>query len=191
MAAVAVSIGASPVAALATPAPEPPRPGAAGSHLAAIEYLERAEEREFEALRARYDEYLALNPYDVVTQIERCRFFAAASCGDGSPSPPPARGPAIPGTSIHDPADDERRFLAQVDRSRGFRDCFLPIVDPEFVGADGAHGLADGELVVGVDLAPEGAAAQFAYPTQYLDFHEIVEHSVPRDAGALHLLACW
>jgi hypothetical protein len=87
----------------------------------------------------------------------------------------------------------ERRFLAEIDRTLGFRDCFLPIRDPEFVAADGAHALADAEVVVGVDLAAAGVAgaAGFAYPTQFLNHHEIVEHTVPTADGGLHLLACW
>ena len=117
-----------------------------------------------------------------------------ASCGeDGRDASGPPE-PATPAPPRDAAQEREQRFLAEIDRSRGVRDCFLPLRDPEFVGADGPHGLTDAELVIGVDLASEGAPAQFAYPTQYLDFHEIVEHEVrkvPAERGALHLLACW
>lgn len=120
-------------------------------------------------------------------------FVAAVTlvaCGDAAPPPVPAP-TEPPAANAPDDAEAERRFLAEIDRSRGVRDCFLPIRDPAFVGADGPHGLADGEFVVGTDLTVAGAAVQFAYPVQYLNFHEIVEHTVESGTGPLHLLACW
>ena len=123
---------------------------------------------------------------------------ALAGCGEDGRDAPRPPDPAIPAAPGHAAQEEERRFLAEIDRSRGVRDCFLPLRDPAFVAVDGPHGLTDAEMVIGVDLAAEGAAAQFAYPTQYLDFHEIVEHEVPTELtsgvgerGTLHLLACW
>lgn len=100
----------------------------------------------------------------------------AAGCGDAP------GGPHVP---AFDAADlvPESRFLAEIDRTKGTRDCFDVLRDPAFVAADGAHGIADDELVLGLDLG----TAQFAYPVRYLNAHEIVEHS----AEGLDLLACW
>ena len=96
----------------------------------------------------------------------------AAACGDAVPPAPSA--PALP---------DERAFLAQLDKTRGSKDCFDVLVDPPFVAAAAAPRMRDDELVVGLDLGSD----QVCYPVQYLDHHEIVEH---RLAG-LELLACW
>jgi hypothetical protein len=97
------------------------------------------------------------------------------------------------------PLPDEARILAEIDRSRGVKDCFLPLVDPDFLPADGPHGVADDEYVLGLDLAAPGMpplrrdaggaspATAVCYPTLLLNEHEIVEH---RMAG-LGLLACW
>ena len=99
------------------------------------------------------------------------------ACG-GPEGPQPRERPPRPGD-----LPDEQAFLAQIDRSRGTRDCFEVIRDPIFVGVDGAHGITDDEIVLGVDVG----SARFAYPIQLLNFHEIVEHSVE----GLDLLACW
>jgi len=121
---------------------------------------------------------------------------ALSACGDPAVAPATRDGgpPAADAAADADADASERRFLSEIDRSRGFRDCFLPIRDPEFVAVDGAHGLDDGEVVVGLDLGAArvaGAPVAFAYPIQYLNFHEIVEHRVATADGDLHLLACW
>ncbi len=99
-----------------------------------------------------------------------------AACGASGPAP--VQRPPQPGD-----LPDETEFLAQVDRSRGTRDCFAVIRDPVFVRATGRHGIADDEIVMGVDLG----TTQVAYPIQLLNFHEIVEHTTQ----GLDLLACW
>ena len=104
-------------------------------------------------------------------------FLAVAACG-GSDGPQPQHRPPAAGE-----LPDEAAFLAEIDRTRGTRDCFTVIRDPVFVSADAAHGIADDEIVMGLDLG----ASQFAYPIQLLNFHEIVEHT----AEGLDLLACW
>lgn len=87
--------------------------------------------------------------------------------------------PAVP----EPPLPDEAQFLAQVNKTRGEKDCFRVLRDPEFVPAAEAPGMTADEMVVGLDLG----SAQVCYPIQYLNWHEIVEH---RMAG-LELLACW
>lgn len=103
--------------------------------------------------------------------------LAAAACGGSGRTQPVLRRPG--------PGDlpDEASFLAGIDRTRGVRDGFEVIRDPHFVAPDGPHGIAPDEIVLGVDVG----SAQFAYPVQLLNFHEIVEHSV----DGLDLLACW
>lgn len=77
----------------------------------------------------------------------------------------------------------ESDFLRDVDRTMGKRDCFNPVRDGRFVPAAEAPRMRDDERVLGVDLGD----AQFAYPIQYLNLVEIVEHT----AGDRQLLACW
>jgi hypothetical protein len=99
----------------------------------------------------------------------------------------PGCGPSVvtPVTPDLDPGNlpSERDFLLEVDRTLGFRDCFTVLRDVTLVAADGAHRLRDDELVLGLDLGP----SQVAYPTLFLNRHEIVEHTLE----GLHLLACW
>jgi predicted small lipoprotein YifL len=118
---------------------------------------------------------LAVPPRSVAALL--LTLLALGACGDaGAPGPvhrPPADG-ELP---------EEAAFLAEIDRTRGERDCFTVIEDPVLVGADGAHGIAFDEIVMGVDLG----TTQVAYPIQLLNFHEIVEHTV----DGLDLLACW
>ncbi len=96
-------------------------------------------------------------------------------------------GPALPTPESRPPGPgdlpSEEQFLADAVRTRGHRDIFLPIVDPEFVGADADHGVAPGETVVAVDLG----TTQVCYPTNLLDAHEIVEHTI----AGVDLLATW
>lgn len=101
---------------------------------------------------------------------------ALASGCDGArdTAPPAVRTDTLP---------PEADFLRQVDRTRGVKDCFTVLRDPEFVEAGSAPHMADGETVVALDLGE----VQVCYPVQYLNHHEIVEH---RLAG-LELLACW
>jgi hypothetical protein len=84
-----------------------------------------------------------------------------------------------------DPASlpSEARFLAEVDKTRGFRDCFQTLRDPPFVPAASARRMRDEERVLGLDLGD----VQFAYPLDYLNHHEIVEH----ESKGRTLLACW
>jgi hypothetical protein len=103
------------------------------------------------------------------------------------PAPPVATAtPAATGSApsaARSELPDEAVFLAQVDRTRGTKDCFLPLRDPPFVPAAAATGMRDDELVLALDVGTDAVC----YPTDYLNFHEIVEH---RMAG-LELLACW
>jgi uncharacterized protein DUF3179 len=77
----------------------------------------------------------------------------------------------------------EQRVLDEIDRTRGVRDCFLPIRDGTFVAAPDAPRMRDDELVLGLELGDSSVA----YPVLYLQFHEIVEHSLDGQA----LLVCW
>ena len=81
-----------------------------------------------------------------------------------------------------DDLPDEAAFLAEMDKSRGHRDVFSVIQDPGFVPAS-ASGLQPGEIVLGLDLGD----AQFAYPVNLLNHHEIVEHT----SNGRDLLVCW
>lgn len=98
--------------------------------------------------------------------------------GCGAPPPQP-QVPTFDATA----EVSEQRFLEEVDRTRGFRDCFSVLRDPVFVAADGDHRLTSTEQVIGLDLGD----VQFAYPARYLNHHEIVEHT----AAGLDLLVCW
>ena len=99
------------------------------------------------------------------------------ACGGPETTVPVARPPA-PGEM-----PDEATFLAELDRSRGHRDSFDVIRDPEFVSADAPHGLVSDEMVLGLDLG----TAQVAYPINLLNFHENVEHTL----AGIDLLVCW
>ena len=77
----------------------------------------------------------------------------------------------------------DAQFLAGIDRTMGTRDCFTPVRDGRFVRAADARRMRPDERVLGVDL---GSAA-VAYPIQYLNLVEIVEHT---EAGQ-ELLVCW
>lgn len=108
----------------------------------------------------------------------------APACGDAAPATPPVAPAQRPAPDAGLPS--ERAFLAQIDRTKGTKDCFSVIKDPEFLPADGsrgAHGVTDGELVIGLDLG----RTQVCFPTLYLDLHEIVEFRLE----GLELLACW
>jgi len=101
-----------------------------------------------------------------------------AACSPSSPGAIDAETlPAAP-----DDLPDEQAFLAEMDRSRGHRDVFSVIRDPEFVPASAA-GFQPGEIVLGLDLGD----AQFAYPVNLLNHHEIVEHT----SRGRDLLVCW
>ena len=102
---------------------------------------------------------------------------ALAACGGGDDHGPVAL--PIDAAALPPEAD----FLRQVDRTMGVRDCFVTVRDGRFVPAGEAPRMKDDERVLGVDLGD----AQFAYPIQYLNLVEIVEHS----AGGRELLACW
>jgi len=78
---------------------------------------------------------------------------------------------------------DEQTFLDELDRTRGHRDSFELIRDPDFVGAGARHGVAPGEMVLGLDLG----VAQVAYPINLLNHHENVEHTL----AGIDLLVCW
>jgi hypothetical protein len=65
----------------------------------------------------------------------------------------------------------------------GYRDCFTPVRDPVLVPAAAARRMRDDERVLGLDLD----GAQIAYPIQFLNLVEIVEHVV---AGR-EILVCW
>ena len=99
-----------------------------------------------------------------------------AACGPGVPEPVylPTEG---------DPLPEEAAFLAAVDRSRGFKDCFEVLRDPVLVPAAQAPRMRPEELVIGLDLG----RVQVAYPVLYLNYHEIVEHELE----GLSLLVCW
>ncbi len=101
---------------------------------------------------------------------------ALAACGQGGVRP--ERRPPLPGD-----LPDEAAFLAEVDRTRGVRDCFVPLRDPPLVPADAHHEVAPDEVVLGLDTG----RAQVAYPVNLLNHHEIVEHTL----DGLELLACW
>ena len=77
----------------------------------------------------------------------------------------------------------EQDFLRDVDRTMGLRDCFVPVRDGRFVPAAEAPRMRDEERVLGLDLGD----VQFAYPVNYLNLVEIVEHR----SGDRELLACW
>lgn len=118
----------------------------------------------------------------------RLALFAAAAfapaCGDAAPTTPPPAPAERPAPDAGLPS--ERAFLAQIDRTKGTKDCFSVIKDPAFLPADGSrgpHGVTDGETVIGLDLGD----AQVCFPTLYLDLHEIVEFRLE----GLELLACW
>jgi hypothetical protein len=90
-------------------------------------------------------------------------------------------------TSVAYPPDPEMpaesAFLADVDRSMGFRDCFQVVRDGQFVPADRAPRMRPEERVLGLDLGD----VQIAYPINLLNHVEIVEHA---HAGR-DLLVCW
>jgi hypothetical protein len=99
-----------------------------------------------------------------------------------------ACGPAAGGRSEEIPVDaaslpPEADFTAGIDRSRGFRDCFRPITEPELVPAARAIRMQPGERVLGVDLG----SVRIAYPVNTLNHFEIVEHT----AAGQELLVCW
>lgn len=103
--------------------------------------------------------------------------LGAAACdggGDGQAVARPVDPASLP---------SEEDFLRQIDKTMGVRDCFIPIRDGRFVRAAEAPRMRDDERVLGLDLGD----VQFAYPIQYLNFHEIVEHR----SGGRELLACW
>jgi len=92
------------------------------------------------------------------------------------------------GGAVERPVDaaslpSEAEFLREVDRTMGVRDCFVTVRDGRFVPAAEAARTRDDERVLGLDLGD----VQFAYPIQYLNLVEIVEHR----AGGRELLACW
>ncbi len=68
----------------------------------------------------------------------------------------------------------EKDFLAEVDKAMGYRDCFVPVRDPELVPAAKAERMTPDERVLGLDLGD----VQVAYPIQFLNLVEIVEHVV-------------
>ncbi|MCE9636670.1 MAG: DUF3179 domain-containing protein [Planctomycetes bacterium] len=111
--------------------------------------------------------------------LTTCDRAPSRNASPTAPASPSALDAAVAAPAL----PDETTFLAQIDRTRGVKDCFLPLRDPPFVPAADAIGVADGEMVLGLDLG----TAQVCYPTLYLNWHEIVEH---RMAG-LELLACW
>lgn len=107
--------------------------------------------------------------------------LVAGACGRADA---PGGEPAAPVPTLPPPRPiAEREFLDGVDRTRGRRDDFVPLVDPPFAAAADAPGMVDAEMVIALDLGRE----QVCYPVRYLDHHEIVEH---RLAG-LELLVCW
>lgn len=114
-----------------------------------------------------------------------------AACGEGAAPVAPTQG-TPPGGEPRASLVSEQEFLARLDRTRGWKDCFEVIRDPALLPADGAHGVRDGDPVLCVDVssfAAPGAAGPFqaCYPTALLDHHEIVEHTM----AGLELLACW
>ncbi len=107
--------------------------------------------------------------------------LALLLAGACAPSPPGAiASETLPAAA--DDLPDEEAFLAEMDRSRGHRDVFSVIRDPDFVRAS-SGGLKPGEMVLGLDLGD----AQFAYPINLLNHHEIVEHT----SNGRDLLVCW
>ena len=99
----------------------------------------------------------------------------AAACGPKSAATQYAVDPSM--------LPQESQFLAGIDRTMGTRDCFTPVRDGHFVRAADALRMKPGERVLGVDL---GSVA-VAYPIQYLNLVEIVEHT----AAGQELLVCW
>lgn len=110
--------------------------------------------------------------------------LALGACDAAAPGAPPAIAPSAPSAP---PLPDERDFLAQIDRTRGTKDCFTPLRDPPFVAAGDAPFMQDAEMVLGLAVRTAAGTESVCYPVQYLNAHEIVEH---RFAG-LELLACW
>lgn len=107
--------------------------------------------------------------------------LAAAGC-DAAP-PAPVRVEPLPAIAADAPGlPPEDTFLAEIDKTRGTRDMFPVVRDPELVPAASA-GLASTEQVLGLDL---GTVA-VAYPVNLLNHHEIVEHTL----AGLDLLVCW
>lgn len=101
-----------------------------------------------------------------------------------APPPAPTRVEPLPAIPNDAPGLPEvERFLTEIDRSRGHRDMFQVLHDPELLRAADAPGMAEFEEVLGLDLG----VAQVAYPVNYLNHHEIVEHTV----AGLDLLVCW
>lgn len=116
-------------------------------------------------------------------RVPTALLLLVAACGDASrPSAAPVD--AEPGGVASAPAlPSEDVFLRQIDRTRGSRDDFQVLREPEFVPAAAAPRMDPEELVLGLDLGE----VEVAYPVNYLNFHEIVEHEL----AGLHLLACW
>lgn len=102
--------------------------------------------------------------------------LVAAACA------PDAREPKVRPVPPH-LLPPEAEFLGQVDKTMGRRDCFTVVRDGRFVPAAEAPRMRDDERVLGLDLGSE----QFAYPIQFLNLVEIVEHS----AAGRELLVCW
>jgi len=101
--------------------------------------------------------------------------LVAAACGPVSSSAETRVDPAT--------LPSETQFLAQVDKTMGYRDWFKPVRDPVLVRAVDAKRMRDDERVLGLDLD----GARIAYPIQFLNLVEIVEHVV---AGR-EILVCW
>ncbi|MCG3135827.1 MAG: hypothetical protein HMLKMBBP_03593 [Planctomycetes bacterium] len=118
-----------------------------------------------------------------------------AACGQAPSAAPNEPGPPAAAPDAPRAPLTEAQFLAELDRSRGTKDCFDVIRDPAFLPADGPHGVRDDDRVLCFDAAPFAASGapgasgplQACYPTALLDFHEIVEHTM----AGLELLACW
>ena len=103
--------------------------------------------------------------------------WALAACGDDD-----ASGPGILPFDVAD-LPTEEAFLSEIDRSKGWRDCFTVIRDPTLVPASRAPRMKPDELVLGLDLGE----VQAAYPINYLNHHEIVEQTLE----GLDLLVVW
>jgi hypothetical protein len=101
--------------------------------------------------------------------------IALVSCGRGEDF----------GATHADPAKlpSERTFLAEVNRTMGFRDIYKVLRNPPVVPAADAPRMTDDERVLGLDVD----GVRVAYPIQLLNLVEIVEHSV---AGR-EVLVCW
>lgn len=109
-----------------------------------------------------------------------CLALLAALCTCGrAPAPPLPQ--AVPASA--DELPPEMRFLDEIDRSRGHRDVFTTLHDPELVPHARAPRMSGDELVLGLDLR----SVQVAYPVRYLNHHEIVEQTL----AGLELLVCW